>query len=146
MLANNALAGSQCRRQNEISCKNFTSFYNNPFTDIPFRIPPFKFSSGFNLNNTLKNLGLTDAFTPGVANFSGMDGIDNGIPWIDLVAHESYIWINEYGTFAFAGTGMVLTYGMHDSFNATRPFVFIIRDIPTGTILFMGRVLDPSVE
>ncbi len=111
---------------------------------ITFMIPKFGFHSGFSLGATLQALGLTDAFTPGVANFTGMDGTDDGAPWIDQVVHKAYITINEYGTMAFAGTGMEMSLGIHNSFQATRPFIFVIRDIPTGTVLFMGRVLDPS--
>lgn len=115
-------------------------------THITFHIPKFGFYSGFELSQTLYDMGLTDAFTPGVADFSGMDGVDDGVPWIDWVVHKSYIMINEYGTLAFSGTGMGLTLGVHDSFDAVRPFIFVILDIPTGTILFMGRVLDPSIS
>jgi serpin B len=113
---------------------------------ITFRIPKFGFYSGFDLSQAIYNMGVTDAFTPGLADFSGMDGVDDGVPWIDWVVHKSYIMINEYGTLAFSGTGMGLTLGVHDSFNAVRPFIFVILDIPTGTILFMGRVLDPSAS
>jgi serpin B len=89
-------------------------------------------------------MGMVDAFAPGAADFSGMDGTADGVPWIDLVVHKAYITIDEYGTMAFAGTGMSLTLGSHPGFVATRPFIFVILDNPTGTILFMGRVLDPS--
>lgn len=114
-------------------------------TYITFSIPKFGFLSGFDLKSTLQAMGITDAFTPSVADFSGMDGVDDGVPWIDQVVHKAYIMIDEYGTMAFAGTGMELTVGIHDSFDALRPFIFVIRDVATGTILFMGRVLDPSV-
>lgn len=113
---------------------------------ITFMIPKFGFHSGFDLDSTLQVLGVTDAFTPGVADFSGMDGTADGTPWIDQVVHKAYIMINEWGTMAFAGTGMEMTVGVHDSFQATRPFIFVIRDMPTGTILFMGRVLDPTAH
>jgi len=113
-------------------------------TRITFYIPKFAFYSSFNLGSALQNMGMIDAFTPGAANFTGMDGVDDGSPWISLVVHKAYIMIDETGTKAFAGTAMVFTLGLHDSFDARRPFIFVIRDIPTGTILFMGRVLDPS--
>jgi serpin B len=111
---------------------------------VAFYIPKFAFYSSFDLGLRLQNMGMIDAFTPGVANFTGMDGVDDGSPWISLVVHKSYIMIDETGTKALAGTGMVFTYGISELFFATRPFIFVIRDIPTGTILFMGRVLDPS--
>ncbi len=112
-------------------------------THITFTIPKFGFYSDFDLVETLKDMGMVGAFYPG-ANFSGMDGTDDGVPWIDLVVHKAYITIDEYGTMAFAGTAMEMTLGVHPYFDAVRPFIFVIRDNPTGTILFMGRVLDPS--
>ena len=108
-------------------------------------VPQFGFFSQFDLKQTLQEMGMTDAFTPGVANFSGMDGTNDGSPWIDFVLHKAYIMINEYGTLAFAGTAMGFTVGECGSFFAGRPFIFAIQDKPTGTILFMGRVLDPNV-
>jgi serpin B len=114
-------------------------------TYITFRIPKFGFYSDFNLNATLQDMGIVDAFNPGAADFSGMDGTIDGVPWIDLVVHKAYITIDEYGTMAAAGTGMMMTLGAWPSFRAERPFIFVIRDNPTGTILFMGRVLDPTV-
>jgi serpin B len=111
---------------------------------ITFAIPKFGFYSRFDLVSTLKTMGMNDAFVPGVADFSGMDGTVDGAPWIDLIVHKAYIMIDEYGTLAAAGTGMVLSIGIHPHFGAVRPFIYIIRDIPTGTILFMGRVLIPG--
>ncbi len=111
---------------------------------ITFTIPKFGFYSDYDLGKTLQAMGIVDAFAPGAADFSGMDGTEDGVPWIDLVVHKAYININEYGTMAFGGTGMALTLGEHPSFSARHPFIFVIRDNPTGTILFIGRVLDPT--
>jgi serpin B len=102
----------------------------------------FSFVSNFDLIPTLRAMGMTEAFNCG-ANFSGMDGTDDGIPWIDVVVHKTFISVNEDGTEAAAGTGMVMTLGVHDEFFANRPFIFAIWDRETGTILFLGRVLDP---
>ncbi len=105
-------------------------------------LPRFSFTSGFDLVTTLKSLGMTDAFDLG-ANFTGMDGVDDGVPWIRTVAHKTFIAVDEYGTEAAAATGMELGAGEHPMFYAQRPFLFVIRDKPSGTILFLGRVLDP---
>jgi serpin B len=112
-------------------------------TYITILLPKFSYLSKFDLIPSLQTMGLTDAFAAG-ADFSGMDGTDDGVPWISVIAHKAFISVDEYGTMAAAGTGMVLTLGLHDSFDAVRPFIFAIRDIETGTILFLGRVLDPS--
>jgi len=111
-------------------------------TWITLRVPKFSFASTFDLIATLQALGMVDAFAPG-ANFTGMDGVDDGAPWINVVAHKTFIAVDEYGTEAAAGTAMSLYLGIHAAFIAERPFLFVIRDQPTGTILFLGRVLDP---
>ena len=64
--------------------------------------------------------------------------------WISFVAHKSLIAVDEWGTLAAAGTGVGFTVGVAEHFTADRPFVFAIRDRATGTILFLGRVLDPT--
>ncbi len=109
---------------------------------ITLCLPKFSFESEFALIAALKALGMADAFEPG-ANFTGMDGVDDGQPWIDYVAHKTFIAVDEYGTEAAAATAISLTCGIHNAFLARRPFLFVIRDKPTGTILFLGRVLDP---
>jgi serpin B len=116
-------------------------------TLISFSIPKFDFYSDFALKTILQNMGVLDAFAPGPADFSGMDGTEDGVPWVDDVVHKAYISVGELGTVACAGTGAVMPGsipGSCPSFLATRPFIFVIRDNPTGTILFLGRVLDPS--
>jgi serpin B len=109
---------------------------------VLIQLPKFSFESAFDLIPTLKALGMVDAFRPG-ANFTGMDGVDDGAPWIGVVAHKTFIAVDEYGTEAAGGTGMNLYAGVNPEFLANRPFLFVIRDKPTGTVLFLGRVLDP---
>jgi len=113
-------------------------------TDITFDIPKFGYFSAFNLIPTLQSMGMTVPFSAGAADFSGMDGTVDGAPWINQVVHKGYVEIDEYGTLAFFGTGMQLTIGIHNNYIvANRPFIYVVRDIDTGTILFLGRVLDP---
>lgn len=114
-------------------------------THIVYFIPKFSFFSSFDLVKALKNMGMPNAFVSG-ADFSGMDGTRDGSPWVDLVVHKAYIEINEYGTLAAAATGMTLTVGIHPYIWASQPFLFFVRDTDTKTILFMGRVMDPSVK
>ena len=138
--------GSYSSFENTLTAASLDTIASNlNDTYVTMTIPKFGFYSDFDLVETLQDMGIVDAFTPGAADFSGMDGTHDGVPWIDLVAHKAYITIDEYGTIASAGTGMVMTLGVHPSFNAVRPFIFVIRDNPTGTILFMGRVLDPTL-
>ena len=112
-------------------------------------LPPFKIETATSLKVLLQALGMTSAFIPGVADFSGMDGTHN--LYISNVFHDAFINVAEEGTEAAAATAVVVA---HDSVasapptglvvDATRPFIYFLYDQPTGAILFMGRVQDPS--
>jgi serpin B len=109
-------------------------------------MPPFKIETGQALASLLQGLGMTSAFTPGVADFSGMDGAND--LYIAAVIHKAYIAVAEKGTEAAAATGVVMgvtSAPMGLYVTANRPFLFFLRDEPTGAILFMGRVLNPKV-
>jgi len=114
---------------------------------VDLTMPKFKLTSEFSLANTLAKLGMPDAFQLGVADFSGMDGTRD--LFIDHVAHKAYVSVDEAGTEAAAATAVVvpeLAMPSHDLIHITidHPFIFLIRDIETGTILFMGRVMNPT--
>lgn len=104
-------------------------------------MPRFELTSEFSLADTLAQLGMPDAFT-GAADFSGMDGTRD--LFIGHVAHKAYVSVNEEGTEAAAATGVSMTLSMPSMMTIDHPFIFLIRDIETGTILFMGQVTDPS--
>jgi len=106
-------------------------------------LPRFSISTDLDLISILYDMGMTSAFGFG-ADFSGIDGTDDGIPWISTVIHKTRMWVNEHGTGAFAMTGMVMTVGIVPHFDAVRPFIFAIVDEPTGTILFLGRVMEAN--
>ncbi|MBU8920475.1 MAG: serpin family protein [Bacteroidales bacterium] len=112
---------------------------------VSLALPKFSFSSDFDMKPVLENMGMTGAFLAG-ANFSGMDGVDDGSPFISFVAQKTFISVDEAGTEAAAATGigMSLT-SVGDIFTADRPFIFAIRDIETGTIIFVGRVVNPAL-
>jgi serpin B len=98
------------------------------------------------LKDALQELGMTDAFVNQVANFSRMDGTRDLL--IKDVVHQAFVAVDEKGTEAAAATGVIvgIESAMIDTITVTidRPFFFIIRDLETGSILFLGRVLDPS--
>jgi serpin B len=110
---------------------------------VNLAMPKFELTSEFSLADTLAKLGMPDAFTGG-ADFSGMDG--TRYLFIDQVVHKAYVSVNEEGTEAAAATGvsMRLSIPQYEMMLIDRPFIFLIRDIETGTILFIGRVMDPS--
>ena len=109
-------------------------------------LPKFKTTHGFGLNETLKAMGMKDAFNVRTADFSGMDEAD-GI-YINAAIHKAFVDVNEEGTEAAAATGISM-WGRSVSqpstiFRVDRPFIFLIQDNQTGSILFMGRVNDPT--
>jgi serpin B len=109
-------------------------------------LPRFKVETGTSLVALLQALGMTSAFIPGVADFSGMDGTHN--LFISDVIHKAFIDVAEKGTEAAAATAVLMRDGaaapMGLLVDATRPFLYFLYDQPTGAILFMGRVQDPS--
>jgi serpin B len=119
---------------------------NLQIQQVEFRIPKFSFESELGLSNTLKQLGMKDAFTPETADFSGIDGTRELA--IKDVIHKAFVDVNEDGTEAAAATAVIigLTSVVQTEVQMTvdRPFIFLIQDKPTGTILFLGRVLDPT--
>lgn len=107
-------------------------------------LPKFKFEAELGLGGTLQRMGMTDAFSEYLADFSG---ISDTFLYITAVIHKAFIEVNEEGSEAAAATAVVMgtkSIGPQPKqFIADRPFFFAIRDLRTGSILFMGRVQDP---
>jgi serpin B len=102
----------------------------------------FTTTQSLELAKELKSLGMPSAFNEG-ANFSGMDGTTN--LFISDVFHKAYVEVNESGTEAVAVTvEMVATMGIAESFIVDHPLVFLIRENGSGSILFVGRIVDPT--
>jgi serpin B len=111
---------------------------------LDLTLPKFKFEAPLGLKEVLYGLGMVDAFTPGAADFSGIDGTRDLV--ITDVLHKGFVAIDEKGTEAAAATAVIVgdTSAPEPATLAVdKPFVFFIRDRPTGAILFVGRVLDP---
>jgi serpin B len=110
---------------------------------VQVSLPRFKLDSRFNLARTLAAMGMPDAFDGAKADFSGMTGRRD--LWIDKVIHQAQVEVNEQGTEAAASSAVVMKKGpLIPSFAADHPFLFVIRDKQTGSILFMGRVANPT--
>jgi serpin B len=109
-------------------------------------VPKFKLASSFSLNETLVSMGMRDAFDQTKANFAGMDGTT--LLYISAAIHQAVVEVNEEGTEAAAATGIVMGLkampAQPTTFRADHPFIFLIRDNRSGSILFMGRVIDPT--
>jgi serpin B len=111
-------------------------------------LPKFKMTQSFQLNKTLSELGMGEAFEKNAADFSAMTGKRDF--WISAAIHKAYIDLDEEGTEAAAATGIVMRPSAVARvqppivFRADHPFLFLIRDNRSGGILFMGRVQNPT--
>ncbi|MCY3869059.1 MAG: serpin family protein [Gemmatimonadetes bacterium] len=109
---------------------------------IELTMPSFEFEAQFKLGAMLQKMGISDAFNPQLADFSGMDGTKNLS--ISDAFHKAFVLVNENGTEAAAATGVVIgVTSVPPRVTIDRPFIFLIRDIATNTTLFVGRVMDP---
>ena len=122
---------------------------------VRLTMPKFEMESGFSLSDTLKAMGMPDAFDDQAANFSGMDGQlcrarGDICLLISDVLHQAFVSVDEAGTEAAAATAVIVgvtrAVGVEpDPIEVVvdRPFLLIIRHHATDTVLFVGRVLDP---
>jgi serine protease inhibitor len=113
--------------------------------EVQVFFPRFKMTSEFELAMVLGTMGMPDAFS-GKADFSGMTG--NRDLFISAVVHKAYVDVNEEGTEAAAATGVAMKLTSIGTlpavFKADHPFIFLIRDNQTNSILFLGRVANPK--
>ena len=115
-------------------------------TGVALTMPRFEFESVFSLKDTLSEMGMPDAFVYPIADFSGMTGGLELFIWGTV--HKAFVAVDTAGTEASAATAV----GGEGEGEPTaelevtidRPFIFLIRDIETGAILFVGRVLNPA--
>jgi serpin B len=111
-------------------------------------LPKFNITKSEEMSGLLEELGMKNAFDPNVADFSGINSTEK--LYISYVFHKAFINVNETGTEAAAATAVIITVGAvmgePQEFRADHPFLFFIINKPTGAILFMGRVADPTSE
>ena len=111
--------------------------------DAEVYLPRFEIESEFSLNGTLEDMGMPDAFDSGRADFSGITTLNP--LFIQAAVHKAFVTVNEEGTEAAAATGISMGFeSMPPGFYGNHPFLFLIRDNVTGSLLFLGRVADPS--
>jgi serpin B len=110
--------------------------------ELDVSLPKFKIESRYELPDYLQALGMKDAFDRDRADFTGMASERPG--YISDVTHKAFVDVNEEGTEAAAATAVgIKATAAQLPFRADRPFLFFIRDMKHGTILFMGRVEKP---
>lgn len=114
-------------------------------TNVDLFLPKFKTEYSTTLNSVLKDMGMDIAFTPGVADFTRMSNAES---FISFVKQVTYIATDEVGTEAAAVTVVGIETTSFPSepkkvtFKADRPFIYVIQEESTGSILFMGAVKD----
>jgi serpin B len=115
--------------------------------EVDVYLPRFKMEAGYGMGGMLSEMGMPDAFSVKLADFSGMTGRPN--LYIGKVIHKARIEVNEEGSEAAAATGVVMVEKammMEKAvFRADRPFIFMIVHNKTGAILFIGRLSNPSL-
>ena len=110
---------------------------------VDVSLPKFRFNTQLKVKPALQALGMADAFD-GNADFSGMDGTRT--LFIQDVIHEAFVAVDEKGTEAAAATAVLVgrtSAPERAVFNADRPFLILVRDKPTGAVLFAGQVMSP---
>ena len=122
---------------------------------VALDFPQFTGGSSFRLSELLEQMGMPLAFAPAAADFRRMSGVGPGVLgrslYLDEVFHKTFIDLDEAGTEAAAATAVVMmrltAMPVEDDplvIRFDRPFVYAIYDHPTGTLLFLGRVLNPA--
>jgi serpin B len=104
-------------------------------------LPKFAFATHAELGAVLAALGMPDAFDGAKADFSGIDGRKDLS--VKAVVQQARVEVDEQGTTAAAATGVTTVTSFVNEVPIATPFVFLVRDTANGSILFMGRVVDP---
>ncbi|MEO0895545.1 MAG: serpin family protein [Bacteroidota bacterium] len=112
-------------------------------TRLMVTFPKMEIEYEKNLNETLKDMGMTLAFSPREADFSGIADVPD--LHISRVKHKTFLKIDEDGVEAAGATsvGIAIT-SAPPEFRIDHPFIMVIRDIQTGTVLFMGKIMNPN--
>lgn len=110
-----------------------------------FQMPKFKLEYKIKLNDVLKALGMQNAFDPGGADFSRMRAVPAPGLYISRVMHKTFIEVDEEGTEAAAVTSVeIREISAGAQMQVNRPFIYAIRERYSGSILFIGKMMDPA--
>ncbi|HJW21820.1 MAG TPA: serpin family protein [Candidatus Limnocylindrales bacterium] len=116
--------------------------------EVTLALPIFGTETKTDLKTVLAGLGMADAFDPDRADFSGITDAER--LYITAVVHQANIDVDEKGTEASAATAVVMGRTSLPSdrvtFNVDHPFLFALRDVPTGAIVFLGQITTPAAR
>ena len=118
--------------------------------NVQLFLPKFGTDTRAKLNEPLVAMGMRQAFDPCLADFTGITTADQ--LYIAMVIHQANIDVDEVGTEAAAATAVGMDTGgctgpsprTTKTLRFNKPFLYVIRDVETGAILFMGRVVNPA--
>jgi serine protease inhibitor len=113
--------------------------------EVIVSLPKFKTEQRMGMKKVLSEMGMPTAFSSS-ADLSGIGGEPGDLNIADVI-HKAYVDVNEEGTEAAAATAVEVVTSLPTptpEFRANHPFVFLIRDARNGSILFLGRLADPT--
>jgi serpin B len=136
------------RAMNEGAIRSWTASLGTATVHVT--LPRFTMKTHFSLRGALAAMGMPSAFDAHAADFSGMDGTKSLV--IGDVLHEAFVAVDEKGTEAAAASAVdmtlecdyVVTLPPPIEFRADHPFLFFVKEKETGSVLFMGRVTEPT--
>jgi serpin B len=133
--------------ESQLNMQNLDDILNSlQPASLSLGLPKFSFDTSFDLGKTLSELGMSNAFDPSLADFSGLTGGHD--LFIGKVLHQALVKVDEKGTEAAAATSVMMAPTSIMQSNKIlmidRPFIFLIRDTTSKQVLFMGRVLNPA--
>lgn len=139
--------GGLAAMERQLSLETLTSWIElSSLREVEIFFPKCTLSSQFSLAKTLKTMGMADAFSDN-ADFSGIEP-GKSLSISDVI-HKAFVEINEEGTEAAAATAVIIGVTSVSEpqplpvFKADHPFLFLIRDNRTGSILFLGKITNP---
>jgi len=136
------LAGFEDQLKQEAITGWLEDLANTSPSEVSISLPKFKVTCEFELSSVLAEMGMSHAFSD--ADFSGMTGRKD--LFISKVVHKAFVDVNEEGTEAAAATAVIMdkSFSRPLTFRADHPFMFLIRENTTGSVLFVGRIADPT--
>lgn len=138
--------------ENQLSDQNLTSWLAKldaqPEQKLELFLPRFKLETNYDLVAPFTRMGMKEAFDLSKADFRGM-GWPKGRLYISQIKHKAFVEVNEEGTEAAAATAVEMatkSFRQYPVFRADHPFFCLIRDNVSGSILFMGRIVNPEMK